>query len=296
MNIPANSYVKWSPKSEYDPHFWKTSPHLCLLLFIILYYTVVEYFFLSFSTDDRNKTWPNNDKRESNMKREIVNNNFKPGPKQINQINNVSQNDMQNIQEMSSPPVRIVKPTRSISGGGGDDMVRGRGITRSRGWKSAGRPNPTPDTQKRKNISQAHDNGHEYIMSQNFINKNMNSSQQQAAPPIVEEVERGMSNMSVREPLSGRSGGHNRQTSSVPPRLQGQEAQRQVAPKRYSSLRQRSLPETAGMATGGAVPPQQQPPPAAASAFTPHPHPPPPTIIHYTPHGKFPKIYKSCYF
>lgn len=242
--------------------------------------------------DDRSKAWTNKDKKEQVVKREVVNNNFKPSPKPTH-LNSFNRNDNQNSQETSSASVRIVKPTRSISGG--DDPVRGRGsgITRGRGWKSVGRPSTNSEIQKRRSIVQTPDE-QEYIVSQNFINKNMNN-QQHATAVRMEEVERGISNMAVREIGTsgmGRGGGHSRQPSSVPPRLQGQEAQRQAGPKRYSSLRQRSLPETVGMGPPSAVPSQQQAPAAAAPAFAPHPHAPPPTIIHYTPHaGKFTSLY-----
>lgn len=105
-----------------------------------------------------------------------------------------------------------------------------QGITRTRGFRGGGRGtvtrNQKPLTQKEN----------EFIMSQNYTNKNIGQQ--------IQEVENEMSNISLQDGGygSGRGGKFSgpRQVS-VPPRLQAE----QRGSKRYSSLRQRSLPETA---------------------------------------------------
>lgn len=67
----------------------------------------------------------------------------------------------------------------------------------------------------------------DFIQTQNFTNKNS-----------VQEVEKDMSKLSMEGNFKG--GKHNNQRQgSVPPRLQSE----QKGSKRYSSMRQRSLPE-----------------------------------------------------
>lgn len=73
----------------------------------------------------------------------------------------------------------------------------------------------------------------DFIKTQNFTNTSSSSTQ---------EVEKGMANLNVQDGVyrGGKHGG-NRQ-GSVPPRLQ---AEHKGCSKRYSSMRQRSLPESA---------------------------------------------------
>lgn len=207
---------------------------------------------------------PNVDKKESQIKKDPIR---QPIQNTTNRRETYYQDRPNNMS------TRVIKSGRSSFS---DDSTRGRGITRSRGWRGSGRP--TTDT-RRKNLPSNQDNEQDYIMSQNFINKNMSTQQSTQMP--MEELERGISNINVRENIPSNRGGHNRSVNNVPPRLQSQESQRQGAPKRYSSLRQRSLPETSVAVPNG--PPPQQVPPVTAPTFAPH-HPPPPTIIHFTPH------------
>lgn len=102
----------------------------------------------------------------------------------------------------------------------------------------------------------------DYIISQNFTNKSINHSQSS-----IPKLEKDMANMSVQQKpgetstnspsytgntisRGGKYGGGSTRQTSVPPRLQNE----QRGSKRYSSLRQRSLPDT------GAAPPFAQHP------------------------------------
>lgn len=114
---------------------------------------------------------------------------------------------------------RIVKPIKEIK----DSDYKG--FTISRQYKSS----KTGQKIVPKKFTKEDPN---YIQSQNYTNK---SNQQ---------LESEMSKLNIQDPAghksnSSRHGGQRQ--ASVPPRLQAE----QKASKRYSSLRQRSLPETA---------------------------------------------------
>ncbi|XP_060536750.1 protein CASC3 [Cylas formicarius] len=74
----------------------------------------------------------------------------------------------------------------------------------------------------------------EFIHSQNFTNKN---------EILVEELEKNINNLALQDGTynTNKHGNNQGRQGSVPPRLQQSE---QKGPKRYSSMRQRSLPET----------------------------------------------------
>lgn len=108
-----------------------------------------------------------------------------------------------------------------------------RGVTRARGFRGVGRGGQTRSKPPQ-------DDNNDYIMSQNFTNKNINQQ-------VMSDVEKDMSNMNIQEGSYGRGGKfNNSRQASVPPRLQAE----QRGSKRYSSLRQRSLPETAANQSG----------------------------------------------
>lgn len=74
----------------------------------------------------------------------------------------------------------------------------------------------------------------DFIASQNFTNRNNNVH--------IQELERDMSKMNVQDGNYNKGTKHgNQRQGSVPPRLQSE----QKGSKRYSSIRQRSLPEAA---------------------------------------------------
>lgn len=71
----------------------------------------------------------------------------------------------------------------------------------------------------------------DFIHSQNFTNK---------VKPHLQDVERDMARMNINEGGYKNNKYNNPRQISVPPRLQNE----QKGSKRYSSIRQRSLPET----------------------------------------------------
>lgn len=126
---------------------------------------------------------------------------------------------------------RIVKPAKEIK----DSDYRG--FTKTRQFKSSkGGQKILP-----KKSPSVNEDG-DYVQSQNFTNKN-NS---------VQNLENEMGRMSVQEAAyknGAKQHGGPRQ-GSVPPRLQAE----QKSSKRYSSIRQRSLPETAAPPFGQHAP------------------------------------------
>lgn len=119
------------------------------------------------------------------------------------------------------------------------------------GFKSGGRTGDSNRNRNHKNQNQQQEEGFtDYILSQNFTNKSM--SQQQQQQQGAQDLDKDVANMNIQDGGYNNSrgsgkfvGGGSRQTS-VPPRLQAE----QRGSKRYSSLRQRSLPETAAPAFG----------------------------------------------
>lgn len=78
----------------------------------------------------------------------------------------------------------------------------------------------------------------DYIQTQNFTNKNNSANQ-------IAEMEKEINQLDIQDGVykGGKNAPSNQnRQGSVPPRLQGGE---QKGPKRYSSMRQRSLPEAA---------------------------------------------------
>lgn len=77
----------------------------------------------------------------------------------------------------------------------------------------------------------------DYIQTQNFTNKNNSANQ-------IAEMEKEINQLDIQDGVykGGKSSSNQNRQGSVPPRLQGGE---QKGPKRYSSMRQRSLPEAA---------------------------------------------------
>ncbi|CAH1164399.1 unnamed protein product [Phaedon cochleariae] len=75
----------------------------------------------------------------------------------------------------------------------------------------------------------------DFIQSQNFTNRN----NQEHSQNIVQDIERGIEKLSVDNESRSRNNNNQRQ-GSVPPRLQNEQ---RSSSKRYSSMRQRSLPE-----------------------------------------------------
>lgn len=127
---------------------------------------------------------------------------------------------------------RVIKPNREIK----DSDYKG--FTRPRNYKSSRNeqkpPSPSASQQQHPPSKKS-----EYIQSQNFTNKNK-----------VQELEGDMSKLSMQDGLKNGGKQNNQRQGSVPPRLQGE----QKSSKRYSSLRQRSLPETAAPPPFGQVP------------------------------------------
>lgn len=114
---------------------------------------------------------------------------------------------------------RVTKPKRENKRG--DECS---GFTRTRDF----------ETKKDQKIMPKHMKKDDYIQSQNFTNKN-NKSQTQ-------DLEKDMNKLSINEGGYSKNNKYNNQRQvSVPPRLQNE----QKGSKRYSSIRQRSLPETA---------------------------------------------------
>ncbi|XP_030765143.1 protein CASC3 isoform X1 [Sitophilus oryzae] len=122
----------------------------------------------------------------------------------------------------------------------------------------------------------------EFIQSQNFTNKNNTHNQ-------IGEIEKEMSQMNIQEGSfknnkQGGSSNQNRQ-ASVPPRLQQSE---QKGSKRYSSMRQRSLPETGTPPTANfSFYPSDYnsaaPPPASQQPILTAPIPPPALVAQQVP-------------
>lgn len=115
---------------------------------------------------------------------------------------------------------RVIKPKKEIK----DSDYKG--FTRPRNYKTA-KTEQKPQPKKTNKDS-------DFIHSQNFTNKSQQSK--------MHELETDLNRLSVQDASSKSSSKPNSQRQgSVPPRLQGE----QKSSKRYSSLRQRSLPETA---------------------------------------------------
>lgn len=157
---------------------------------------------------------------------------------------NFSSNSNHQQEIKSSPPQngkppqrigtgRVVKPKKEIK----DSDYKG--FTRPRNYKSSRveqKPQQTPSQQQQSPGIKKPD----FIQSQNFTNKNK-----------VQDLESDMNKLSMHDGVRNGGKPNNQRQGSVPPRLQGE----QKSSKRYSSLRQRSLPETA------APPPFSQHPP-----------------------------------
>lgn len=134
--------------------------------------------------------------------------------------NSTSQNERQNgkVHQQRVGTGRIVKPKKEIK----DSDYKG--FTKSRQYKSSKTEQKVLPRRSAKPES-------DYIQSQNYTNKNN-----------TQDVEADLAKLSLQDAGHKNSGKHGGQRqASVPPRLQAE----QKASKRYSSLRQRSLPETA---------------------------------------------------
>ncbi|XP_050296539.1 protein CASC3-like isoform X2 [Anthonomus grandis grandis] len=161
------------------------------------------------------------------------------------QTNNQLSNDVTHSDNRSnvSPRVggtgRIVKPNREIK----DSDYKGF-TTKTRQTRGV-----RTDSQK---VLPPRKKENNFIQTQNFTNKSSNNHQIQVA-----DMEKEINKLSLQEKNNKTGAGNyqqsNRQGGSVPPRLQNQAVDQQKGPKRYSSMRQRSLPET------GATPPVPQP-------------------------------------
>lgn len=134
-----------------------------------------------------------------------------------NQPNNPPQNGK--LQRVGSG--RVVNPKKEIK----DSDYRG--FTKPRNYK-------TSNVEQKLPPKKAYTRNADFIQSQNFTNKNQQHK--------IHELEGEMSKLAVQEgSIKNGSKSNSQRQGSVPPRLQGE----QKSSKRYSSLRQRSLPETA---------------------------------------------------
>lgn len=111
-----------------------------------------------------------------------------------------------------------------------------RGVTKTRGFRPAGRGGSNSNRNPSKPLGSPQEETSDYILSQNFTNKNINQQS-------LSELEKEVSNLNIQESGNYGRGGkfNNARQASVPPRLQ---AEQRGGSKRYSSIRQRSLPET----------------------------------------------------
>lgn len=115
---------------------------------------------------------------------------------------------------------RVVKPKKEIK----DSDYKG--FTRPRNYKTTKVEQKPPPKKSNKDS--------DFIHSQNFTNKSQQNK--------VHELETDMNKLSVQDGAPKNVGKQmSQRQGSMPPRLQGE----QKSSKRYSSLRQRSLPETA---------------------------------------------------
>lgn len=167
------------------------------------------------SKNDKNREKPKEDNKSPEQNAPETNGN----PKAISQQSNDSsqsvpfQEPNRNQQRVGSG--RVVKPKREIK----DSDYRGF-TTKTRQVRNMKTEQKiVPKNQKKDDI----------IHSQNFTNKNNN----------LQELEKDMAKLNVDSGSKGKHG--SQRQGSVPPRLQTEPK----GSKRYSSLRQRSLPESA---------------------------------------------------
>lgn len=126
---------------------------------------------------------------------------------------------------------RVIKPKKEIK----DSDYRGF-TTKTRQVRNLKNESQKNIPQSSTSNNSRNQKREDFIQTQNFTNKNNN----------FQELEKDMSKMNIHDSNNGGSSGsgykNNKQRQgSVPPRLQNE----QKGSKRYSSMRQRSLPESA---------------------------------------------------
>lgn len=120
---------------------------------------------------------------------------------------------------------RVVKPNNSNFNNKREPKPNDyRGFTKSRNF----------EMKKDQRVLPKQNRKEDYIHSQNFTNKSKH---------VGQDLEKDMNKLNLNESSGGYKGNkyNNQRQVSVPPRLQNE----QKGSKRYSSIRQRSLPETA---------------------------------------------------